>query len=150
MKKKRKDDKIFGNDYNTGNLEFEFYGKMKPATGDADTLNSAFTDNSFSSYERKLLRDELFIIFKAAPFYQKYIETKRTKKAEMFNIYYHFVKNIKGKYSVIQTFTEIANFMNMNYKDMYHLLLPNDKQDIIQELDDEFNILEKKSIKRLF
>jgi len=150
MKKKRKDDKIFGNDYNTGNLEFEFYGKMKPATGDSDTINAAFTDNSFNTYERKLLREELLIIFKAAPFYQKYLETKRTKKADMFDVYYYFVKQIKRTYTVIQVFTEIASFMNMNYKDMYHLLLPNDKQDIIQELDDEFNILEKKNIKRLF
>jgi len=147
---KRKEDKIFGNDYNTGNLDFEFFGTIK-VKEEFDTSSSEFQDNSFSSWEKQQLREELYTIFDDAPFREKYSKIKKVPKNEMVKIYYHFADKLtKGKYTTVQVFTEIAEFMKMNYKDMFHQLLPVDKQNIVQELQEEFNILNKRKQKRLF
>ena len=146
----RKGDKIFGNDYNAGNVEFEFFGKIK-AQDDFDVTGPEFLDNSFANWEKQQLREELFTIFENATFKDKYSKIKKVPKTEMVKIYYHFADNLtQGKYTGVQIFTEIAEFMKMNYKDMFHQLLPVDKQRIIQELQDEYNVLGKRNIKRLF
>ena len=147
---KRKEDKIFGNDYNTGNLDFEFFGTIK-VQDDFDTSSSEFQDNSFTGWEKQQLREELYAIFEEAYFRDKYAKIKKVPKNEMVKIYYHFADNLtRGKYTTVQVFTEIAEFMKMNYKDMFHQLLPVDKQNIVQELQEEFNVLNKKKQKRLF
>lgn len=149
--KKRKDDKIFGNDYNTGNIEFEFFGTIKVNDEFSSTTSKEFTDNSYSSWEKQQLREDLYQIFNDAPFREKYTKIKKVPKNEMVKIYYYFSdKLIKEKYSTVQIFTEIAEFMKMNYKDMFHQLLPVDKQNIVKELGDEYNIEALKKQKRLF
>jgi len=148
--KKRKNDKIFGNDYNTGNIEFEFFGKIKMADS-SPLAGDEFTDNSFSGWECQQLREELYDIFQESAFLEKYSKIKKVPKNEMVKIYYYFADKLSNeKYSAVQTFTEIAEFMKLNYKDMFHQLLPVDKQRIIVELNDEFNVLEKQKQKRLF
>jgi len=147
---KRKTDKIFGNDYNTGNVEFEFFGTIK-VKEEFDTGSPEFQDNSFASWEKQQLREELFEIFETSHFREKYSKIKKVPKNEMVKIYYHFSDKLtQGKYTKVQVFTEIAEFMKMNYKDMFHQLLPVDKQNIVQELQEEFNILNKRKQKRLF
>lgn len=145
-----KGDKIFGNDYNTGNVEFEFFGKIK-IKDEWNPESEEFTDNSYESWERQQLREELYEIFDDSTFREKYSKIKKVPKTEMVRIYYHFSDKVsKDKYSTVQVFTEIAEFMKMNYKDMFHQLLPLDKQKIVQELNDDFNVLDKRNIKRLF
>lgn len=146
---KKKGDKIFGNDYNTGNIEFEFFGKIK-IKDDGDFSGSKFMDYSYQSWVVKELQEELHEIFINSDFREKYSKIKKVPKNEMVRIYYHFADNLtKDKYSAKQVFIEIAEFMRMNYKDMYHQLLPVDKQRIVQELDAEYNAINKKQ-KRLF
>ena len=143
-----KKDKIFGNDYNTGNIEFEFFGKIKVSDSVDTGTDSRFHDNSYSSWEKQQLREELYQIFEESSFREKYSKIKKVPKSEMVKIYYHFSDKLtEGKYSAVQIFTEIAEFMKMNYKDMFHQLLPVDKQRIIQELNDEYNVLDKRNIK---
>ena len=153
-KKRRKRDKIFGNDYNEGNIEFEFYdSSVVKSAGESALSANMFTDNSFNSWEREQLGEELYNIFLESDFYEKFSKTKKKKvpKADVFKIYYYFKSNVqKRKYTCVQIFTEICNFMNLNYKNTFDILMPLDKQDIIGELDGEYNIFKKKKTKRLF
>jgi hypothetical protein len=150
-KKKRKDDKIFGNDYNTGNIEFEFFSTIKVKEEFSSTTSKEFTDNSYTAWEKEQLREDLYEIFENAPFRDKYAKIKKVPKNEMVRIYYYFSDQLhEGKYSTVQVFTEIAEFMKMNYKDMFHQLLPVDKQNIVRELGEEYNIAALKKQKRLF
>lgn len=150
-KKKRKDDKIFGNDYNTGNIEFEFFSTIKVKDEFSSTTSKEFTDNSYSNWEKEQLREDLYRIFEEASFRDKYAKIKKVPKNEMVKIYYYFSDKLtKEKYSTVQVFTEIAEFMKMNYKDMFHQLLPVDKQNIVKELGEEYNIAALKKQKRLF
>lgn len=147
---KRKEDKIFGNDYNAGNIEFEFLGEIK-VKAEFDYTSEKFTDSSYTNWEISELQDSLYQIFEEAPFMEKYSKIKKVPKSEMYDIYYYFNENLPaGKYSSIQRFTQIAEFMKMNYKVLFNILSPIDKQRIIKELDDEYNVLGKRNIKRLF
>jgi hypothetical protein len=147
---KRREDKIFGNDFNSGNIEFEFFGKIK-VKDEFDTTGPEFTDNSFTTWEKQQLQEELYEIFEKSDFRQKYAKIKKVPKNEMVKIYYHFAEGItKEKYTGVQIFLEIAGFMNMNFKDMFHQLLPVDKQRIVQELDEDYHVLRKRNIKKLF
>jgi len=145
--KKKKTNKVFDNDYNTGNLDFEFFGEISVKS----EISEKFTDGSYTEYERKELRTELYDIFIEADFYKKYSVIKKVPKNDMQTIYYYFASRItQNKYSSVQTFTEIADFMKLDYKAMFQKLMPIEKQLIIAELDKDFDIIEKKNIKRLF
>jgi hypothetical protein len=144
-------DKIFGNAFNSGDTEFEVFGKLK-IHSDYNVFDSEFSDNSYESYEKSELENAIYEIFLEAPFYDKYNRIKQVPKSEMIKIYYYFADEIRKtkRFTVIDTFMEICNFMNLNYKDMFHNLLPNDKQLLLKELDEMFGILEKRKIKKLF
>jgi hypothetical protein len=144
-------DKIFGNAFNSGDTEFEVFGKLK-IHGDYNVFDSEFTDNSYESYEKSELQKEIYAIFIEAPFYEKYSRIKQVPKNDMAKIYYYFADPIrkKNRFTIIDIFIEISNFMNLNFKDMFHNLLPLDKQLIIQELDNIYGILKKRKIKKLF
>lgn len=141
-------DKIFGNDYNTGELEYQHFTDIKIKDG----FNpNEYTDESHVSWETHEIEKLLFEIFQEAEFYEKYRKIKKVPKSEMYDIYYFFDENLpENKYSSIQRFTGIADFMKMRYKTMFNLLSPLDKQKIIKELDDEYDVLGKRNIKRLF
>lgn len=143
--------KIFGNAFNSGDTEFEVFGKLK-LHNDYNSFDDEFTDNSYETYERKELQKEIYNIFIEAPFYEKYSRIKQVPKNDMAKIYYYFADPIrkKNRFTMIEIFTEIANFMNLNYKEMFHNLLPLDKQLIVAELEDSYGILKKRKIKRLF
>lgn len=144
-------DKIFGNSFNSGETDFEVFGKLK-IQDSFNTFDTEFTDNSYETYERGELQKEIYDMFIESEFYEKYKRIKQVPKSDMKKIYYYFAEPVRNRnrYTMVEIFTEIANFMNLNYKEMFHNLLPLDKQLLIEELDCSFGVLKKKKIKRLF
>jgi len=151
MKKDKKyEDKIFNNAYNRGDIKFDFFNKLKIKDG-FDPNSEEFIDASFSEWENTELREKIYEIFINSKLKDIYIKNKKVLKNEMFDIFYFFYNRIsKEKYTFMQIFIEIVEFMKMNYKDMFYLLMPKDKQQLIKEIDDKYKILKKKKIKRLF
>lgn len=84
---KGRNDKIFGNDYNTGNVEFEFFGKIK-IKDEWNPESEEFTDNSYEGWERQQLREELYAIFEESTFREKYSKIKKVPKTEMVRIFF--------------------------------------------------------------
>jgi hypothetical protein len=144
-------DKIFGNAFNTGDIEFEVLGKIK-VQDDYNYFDPEFSDNSHESFGKGELQKELYELFEHSPYYEKYTKIKRVPKNDMLKIYYYFAEPLrkKNKYTLVEIFTEVCGFMSLNFKEMFHLLLPLDKQLIIKELDDTFDILKRRKIKKLF
>jgi hypothetical protein len=71
----------------------------------------------------------------------------------MARIYYFIQERVikeNARYTAVEMFTEIANFMNFNYREMFHMLNVGDKNSIITELDAEFDVLRRQKIKTLF
>lgn len=144
-------DKIFGNSYNTGNIDFEILGKIK-VHDDYDYFNPDFSDNSFETFGKDELQQNLYELFEQSPYFEKYSKIKRVPKNDMVKIYYYFAEPLRkrDKYTLVEIFIEICGFMNLNFKEMFYLLLPLDKQLIIKELDDTYDVLKRKKIKKLF
>jgi hypothetical protein len=144
-------DKIFGNTFNTGDIEFEVLGKIK-VQDEYNYFSPEFTDNSHESFGKIEIQKELYNLFENSIYFSKYSKIKRVPKNDMGKIYYYFAEPLhkKKKYTHVEIFTEVCGFMNLNFKEMFHLLSPIEKQLIIKELDDSFDILKRKKIKRLF
>lgn len=144
-------DKIFGNKYNTGDLEFQYYSEMK-IKDDFNFMDPKFTDYSYSHYTTTELQLELYELFEKSSFFETYRKIKRVPKKEVMNIYYYFADDVKksNTYTNVEMFIEICNFMNLNFKDTFNNLLPYDKQLIVKELDMTYDIFKKNNIKKLF
>ena len=70
----------------------------------------------------------------------------------MLKIFLYFYDNIteKQRYTSVEKFLEIADFMNMNYEMMYKELPMLYKQNLISELDKKYKIFSKKKVHKLF
>lgn len=146
-----KENKILNNKFNTGEIEFEFFGKMKID----DDWKEKYENNHYRSrdyYEDKKLQENLYEIFKNAPFYEKYKKIKKVKKDEILTIFNYFIERIEEpeRYGAIDKFLSIATFMNMNFKILYKELSSTYKQQILKEFDEKYDIFKAKKLKRLF
>ena len=79
------------------------------------------TRQAHESYETKLLREDLYKIFTESYFYEKHIKTKKVPKQDMLKIFLYFYDNVKNpeRYTTVEKFIEIANFMEMNFDILY-------------------------------
>ena len=78
-----KEDKIFNNRYNTGDLEFEQFGKIE--VNDIHRPKDAFDE-----YIAQKTQNELYEIFVGAHFYEEYSKSKKVPRSEVAAIYYYF------------------------------------------------------------
>lgn len=147
----KKNDKIF-NSYNfAGDNDFDFFrSEIKVDTGYKQQFDESV---KYDNYQVSKLRENLLSIFENSEFKEIYSEMrKKVPKNQVNSIYYYFRNKIKDKEVLpeMKYFIEIADFMKINYKILYNELTPLDKEKIIKNLDDEFHIIGKKKIKRLF
>ena len=140
-----KEDKIFNNRFNTGDITYEVFGKIK--------VHDRFIPRDFyDEYDDNDLEAELYKIFLLAPFYEEYVKLKKIARSDVSKIYYYFDENIKNseKIPAIEKFVGIAEFMGIPYELLYEELGPVFKEEILKELDSKYKIFSKKNIKRLF
>lgn len=140
-----KEDKIFNNRYNTGDLEFEQFGKIE--VNDIHRPKDAFDE-----YIAQKIQNELYQIFTSAHFYEEYSKSKKVPRSEVAEIYYYFDQRLGDSeaISAIEKFINIAEFMSMTYDVLYDELAPTYKEQILKELDLKYGIFKKKKIHRLF
>jgi hypothetical protein len=140
-----KEDKIFNNKFNTGEVEYEVFGKIS-IKGDHST------GDSYDEYNEKKLQEEIYNIFIDSNYYQEYIKNKKVPKSEVAEIYYYFDERIphSDEISAVERFINIAEFMNLSYEVLYQELAPVYKEKLLRELDNKYGIFTKRKIKRLF
>lgn len=140
--------KILNNKYNTGTIEFEHFGEFVVS----DTWIKNQGGSTHENYEIEILNDDIYEIFKSAPFFEKYAATKKVKKDEILEVFWYFQERLKepGRYTSIEKFLAIAGFMNINFKILYNILDIKYKEKILDEFNDKYDIFEKKNIKKLF
>lgn len=140
-----KEDKIFNNRYNTGDLDFEQFGKI--------TVEDIHRPrDTFEEYISQRVQQSLYDIFKAAIFYEEYSKNKKVPRSEVAQIYYYFDERLIGSelISSIEKFINIAEFMGISYEMLYEELSPVHKESLLKELDQKYGIFKKKKIHRLF
>jgi len=138
--------KIVQNDYNMGTYEFENFGEIR-----IHSDSTIFADNFFDHYEKKILKEKLFEIYKDSPYSEKYQDIRRVQKNDIMEIFYMFYNNPKIKeFSCVDRFTESCNFLNFDYKYVFYNMLPNEKEIIVRAIDEEYGVVRVSKIKRLF
>lgn len=139
------------NDNSVEGPEFQTFGKFSVDDNWVEKFNNEIRI-PHESYELKLLREDLYDIFVNSDFYEKYAKIKKVPKQDMLRIFLYFYDNIKEKerYTVVEKFLEIADFMFMNYEIMYKELPMIYKQNLIAELDKKYTIFDKRKFHKLF
>lgn len=140
-----KEDKIFNNRYNTGDLDFEQFGKIE--VNDLHRPSDAFEE-----YVADRIQQDLYKIFKSAEFYEEYSKNKKVPRTDIAKIYYFFDDRLASSeaISAIEKFINIAEFMSLSYEVLYEELAPVYKEKLLKELDSKYAIFKRKRIHRLF
>ena len=140
-----KEDKIFNNRYNTGDLDFEQFGKIE-----VDDIHRP--KDSFEEYIAQQIQSDLYQIFVGSYFYEEYVKSKKVPRSEIASIYYYFDERLSSSEAMtaIEKFVNIAEFMSMSYDTLYEELAPTYKEKLLKELDLKYGIFKRKRIHRLF
>lgn len=136
---------------NEDGYDFQFFGKFAVNEDWVEKYNGEIRI-PHESHELRLLREDLYNIFVNSVYYEKYGKIKKVSKQDMLKVFLYFFDNIqeKQRYTIVDKFIEIVDFMNMNYDVMYKELPMLYKQNLIAELDNTYNIFDKRKIHKLF
>jgi hypothetical protein len=140
-----KEDKIFNNRYNSGEIDFEIFGKIT-------IIDSSSRDDVFDEYYERKIQQDIYEIFIGSKYYEEYTKNKKVPKSEVAEIYYYFDERLPETEEVnaIEKFINIAEFMSISYEVLYQELGPVYKEKLLRELDKKYKVFSKKKIKRLF
>lgn len=148
-KDEKKRDKIFGNDFNTGNIDPERFPDIKIETGYADSiLDDCYNMEDYM--EKKKLLEMTVEVFKESQWGNLPLDKKFSKELQPF-IFNDLYKGLDGNhFTTIDIFICIAEFMDISYERVYEIAGLKMKEQLINELDDKYKMLSKKKINRLF
>ena len=140
-----KDDKIFNNRFNTGDLEYEVFGQIR-------VLDENQPGDVYEEYVERRIQEDIYKIFLESPYYEDYTKNRKVSKNVVGEIYYYFEERLPGKedITVIDKFTNIADFMGIPYEVLYNELAPTYKEKLLRELDSKYHVFKRNKIKRLF
>jgi len=140
-----KEDKIFNNKFNSGEVEYEVFGKI--------SVKSEFaTRDAHDEFIENQLQEEIYDIFIASSYYDEFSKSKKVSKSEAASIFYYFEERLPNTadISTLDKFINIAEFMSIPYEVLYNELAPVYKEKLLRELDNKYHIFSKRKIKRLF
>lgn len=148
-KEEKKVDKIFGNDFNTGNIDSERFPDIQIEAGYADSILSDCYNMEDYNEKKKLL--ELTVdVFKNSQWGNLPLDKKFSKELQPF-IFNDLYKGLDGQnFTTIDIFICIAEFMDVSYERIYEIAGLKMKEQLINELEDKYKILSRKRINRLF
>ena len=138
-----KKDKIFNNTWNDWDNEFHAFGPVNQS-------NFIDTTDIIEDLESNEIESRIDTIFKASPYYEQYTNKIKISKIEFLSMFLYFEEKIDKKITSTQLFIFFAEYMNIDYSQLYNQLDAVHKEKILKELDDKLGILKKKNIKALF
>jgi hypothetical protein len=147
---KKKFDKIFNNDYNTGNLEFEEFGIPRVDQEYADAYMESYTDAT--GYHSKLeCMERIDTHFKNSEAGKAMGMKKKIPKQMLCKIYLLLKEAFRpGELTEVEYFTTMAEYFGMSYEVLYENIPAIHREMLVKELDNKFSILKRKGVKKLF
>lgn len=144
-------DKIFDNDYNTGNLDFEEYNNLP-------RVDSSYAEDNlrdcYDSYEytRKIdLEKTVDEYFKNTEHGKVFANKKKIPKQILPHVFVAIREQFKGNdYTGSEIFSCIADYFGLNYEVLYENIPSVYRAELVRELDEKYGILKRKGLKRLF
>ena len=139
-------DKIINNSYDAVDYGQEALSQSPIAINPlvSDQYEEATSENIEDIYTRKNLYNQMSELYEASEFYEKYgQDCKKLEKADISNAYYTFKRQLfeKDDYNLVQVFTTIAEFFDLNYKTLYNDIISlEDKAEILEILRDMYGL----------
>jgi hypothetical protein len=144
-------DKIFDNDYNTGNLDFEEYSSLPKVDSfyAEDNLRECYDSYEYS---RKLTLEVLVDdIFNQTEFGKIFASKKKIPKQILPQVFVSIREKFTGNdYTESEIFTCIADYFGINYEVLYENIPSVYRAQLVRELDEKYGVLKRKGVKRLF
>lgn len=139
-------DKIINNSYDAVDYGQEALSQNPIAINPlvSEQYEEATSENIEDIYARKKLYNQMSELYEASEFYEKYgQDCKKLEKADISNVYYTFKHQLleKKDYNLVQIFTTIAEFFDLNYKTLYNDIISlEDKAEILEILRDMYGL----------
>ena len=139
-------DKIINNSYDAVDYGQEALSQSPIAINPlvSDQYEEATSENIEDIYTRKNLYNQMSELYEASEFYEKYgQDCKKLEKADISNVYYTFKRQLleKDDYNLVQVFTTIAEFFDLNYNTLYNDIISlEDKAEILEILRDMYGL----------
>ena len=139
-------DKIINNSYDAVDYGQEALSQSPIAINPlvSEQYEEATSENIEDIYTRKKLYNQMSELYEASEFYEKYgQDCKKLEKADISNVYYTFKHQLleKNDYNLVQIFTTIAEFFDLNYKTLYNDIISlEDKAEILEILRDMYGL----------
>jgi hypothetical protein len=139
------------NKYRPSNSNFQEFGQMKV---DSDLL-SKFGLKSINADPETMerLEKELYEIHLESPYYERFrASNEKVKKEETVEIFYYYIERLvqPERYSAMEKFLGVAEFLNMDYKTLYKGIGTPLQSDILRDIDMKTSYTKKNKVKRLF
>jgi hypothetical protein len=144
-------DKIFSNDYNTGNLDFEEYVNLpKVDTFYAeDNLRECY--DSYEYNRKKDLEAKVDQFFNESEAGRALGNKKKLPKQVLPQVYISIRERFTNNdFTGSEIFTTIADYFGINYEVLYENIPSIYREELVRELDEKYGVLKKKGVKRLF
>lgn len=147
MRTKR--DKIFDNTFEDGEFELDSTLKFEVAPSYMDNRDEE------DKIESGIVRDTIHHLIIVSRFNQfnnidEFQQTIKLKKIEINEVYEYISDEMRAKHSIIEIYSELCDYFNINPTKFYASLGNKFKEELIEALDKKTNVLKKKNINRLF
>jgi hypothetical protein len=142
------EDKIFNNSYGTQDLtDTKIVFKVAPSYEDSMDFDDRV------HYE--LLFEKVDTLIKGSEFEHLNEMTqdgvsKKLNKVQINKVFLYIIQNISEDYSRIDVFSVLSDYFDVFPNKFYNSLSNKFKDELINELDKKYNILEKRKIRKLF
>jgi len=75
---------------------------------------------------------------------------KKLNKVQINKVFFFIIENIGSSYTRVDLFSVLSDYFDVFPNKFYNSLSNKFKDELIKELDDKYNILEKRKIRKLF
>jgi hypothetical protein len=147
MRTKR--DKIFDNTFEETEFEFDtsMSFELSPRVVDNRSEEDKIEADLIASTIHDLISNSRFKKFNEIDEFQ---QMKKLKKIDINEVYEFISDETRNTFSLIDVFSEVCDYFNINPTRFYQSLGNKFKEELIEQLDEKTNILQRKNINRLF
>lgn len=147
MRTKR--DKIFDNSFEETEYELDtsMSFELAPSVADNRPEEDKIETGLIATEIHDLIENSQYKKFNQIDEFQ---QTIKLKKIDINDVYEFVSDEMRGSHSMIDIYSELCNYFNVNPTKFYQSLANKFKEELIEELDNKTNVLQKKNINRLF
>ena len=144
-----KHDKIFDNSFESSEFELNtnVSFNISPRYADDRPEEDKIMQLSLQKEIHELIESSRFKQFNKL---DEFADSRKLKKADINEVYDYIEGELKKEYSIIDIFSELSDYFNINPNKFYSSLANGFKESLIQALDAKTGILKSKNINKLF